>query len=125
MYFKERACQKVLTFYNNAAKLVQFRDPMLMQRFTFFQSLQSEHPQKKGDETRGGGGSRENEERGGKTQAGRRDKAIALHCQSGEAINNSVTIKRERGRESRRERVGCIKETQQNPVRRVLHLAGH
>lgn len=36
-------------------------------------------------------------------QAGSRDKAIALHCQSGEAINNSVTIKRERGREWRSE----------------------
>lgn len=30
--------------------------------------------------------------------AGRRDKATDLHCQSGEAINNRVTIKTERGR---------------------------
>lgn len=67
---------------------------------------------------------KENKERRRKTQAGRRDKAIDLHCQSGEAINNSVTIKRERERVWRA-RVGCIKETQQNPVRRVLHLAGH
>lgn len=52
-----------------------------------------------GGEIRGGAGSKENEERGGKTQAGRRDKAKALHCRRGEAINNSVTIERERGRE--------------------------
>lgn len=81
---------------------------MLMQRF-IFQSQQSE--QHGGDEKRRG-------------EAGR-DKAIALHCQSGEAINNSVTIKRERGSECEGARVGFIKETQQNPVRRVLHLAGH
>lgn len=56
-----------------------------------------------GGEIRWGGGSKENEERGGKTQEGRRDKAIALHCQSGEAINNCVTMGRERGREWRSE----------------------
>lgn len=43
-------------------------------------------------------GWRGKENEGGKTQASRRDKAIDLHCQSGEAINNSVTIKRETGR---------------------------
>lgn len=51
-----------------------------------------------GDETNGGGGSKENENREGKAQPGRRDKAIALYCQSEEAINNSVTIRRERRR---------------------------
>lgn len=45
-----------------------------------------------------GGGAKENEGRGGKTQAGRRDIAIDPHCQNGEAINNIVTMKRERGR---------------------------
>lgn len=34
----------------------------------------------------------------GKVRASGRDKAIDLHCQSEEAINKSVTIKRERGR---------------------------
>lgn len=56
-----------------------------------------------GGEIRWSGGSKENEERGRKTQAGRRDKAIALHCQSGEAINNCVTMERGRGREWRSE----------------------
>ena len=79
----------MLTFYDNAAKLGQFRDPMLMQRFIF---------QSQCDETRVEGARRMRREEA-KTQAGRRDKAVALHCQSGEAINNSVTIKRERGSE--------------------------
>lgn len=35
------------------------------------------------------------------TQAGRGDKAKALYCRCGEAINNSVTMERERGREWR------------------------
>lgn len=51
-----------------------------------------------GGETNGGWRGKENVERRGKTQTGRRDKAIDVHCHSGEAINNSVTIKRERER---------------------------
>lgn len=38
----------------------------------------------------------------GTTQADRRDKAIAWHCQSGEAINKSVTTERKRERAKER-----------------------
>lgn len=70
-----------------------------MQRF-IFPSPQSEHPQSEAWVMRHVGWREQGEERRGeRKQAGRRDKAIALHCQSGEAINNCVTIKRERGRE--------------------------
>lgn len=51
-------------FNNDAAKLAQFSN-QIMQR-CIFQSQLSEHPR-----------CEENEERGGKTQAGRRDKAIS------------------------------------------------
>lgn len=74
MYFIECACLRVLTFYNNAAKPVQFRDGVNARIYFSERST--------GDETRRGWReSKENGERGGKTRAGRRDKAIALHCQ--------------------------------------------
>lgn len=88
------ACLKGFAFYN-AVRFVKFIDSMLMQRFFFnFFFLVSEHPRCVAWVMRD-----IVEQRGrGKTQAGRRDKAIDLHCQSGEAINKSVTMKGERGR---------------------------
>lgn len=72
-----------------------------------------------------GGGSKENE--------GREE---AKHRQAGETKqwpcivrverpSITVSLKREKEAESEGVRAGCIKEAQQNLVRRVLHLAGH
>lgn len=89
-------------FIKAAAELVQFTSVMMIHRHSRASTRQVRPT---GDEvTQGTEGARKvrTEEAKKKKkkyrQAGSRDKAIDLHCQSGEAINNGVSIKRERAR---------------------------